>query len=64
MLPTVGPTELLIILVILLIVFGAGRLPEVGRAFGQGIREFRQSIGPEDKGERRLAKQEDWRIKS
>ena len=42
--PTIGTTELIIILVIVLVVFGAGRLPQVGRGIGQGIREFRESI--------------------
>ena len=44
MLPTIGTTELIIILVIVLIIFGVGRLPQVGRGIGQGIREFRDSI--------------------
>ena len=41
--PSLGPPELLIILVIVIIVFGVGRLPEVGGALGKAIREFRQS---------------------
>jgi sec-independent protein translocase protein TatA len=43
MLPNLGPTELIIILVIVLIIFGAGRLPGVFRAVGQGIKEFREA---------------------
>jgi sec-independent protein translocase protein TatA len=43
-----GPTELIIILVIVLIVFGVGRLPEIGGALGKSIREFRQSSTPVD----------------
>ena len=39
----VGPTELVIVLVIVLIIFGVGRLPEIGGAMGKAIREFRQS---------------------
>ncbi|MFQ5855382.1 MAG: twin-arginine translocase TatA/TatE family subunit [Anaerolineae bacterium] len=58
MLPSLGPAELIIILVIILILFGVGRLPEVGRALGQGIREFRQGARPEEEGERRPAEQE------
>jgi sec-independent protein translocase protein TatA len=42
--PHLGMTELFIILVIVLIIFGVGRLPQVGRGIGQGIREFRESI--------------------
>ena len=40
--PRVGPTELIIILVIILIIFGVGRLGEIGGAMGKGIREFRK----------------------
>jgi sec-independent protein translocase protein TatA len=43
-----GPTELIIILVIVLIVFGVGRLPEIGGALGKSIREFRQNSGGDD----------------
>ena len=39
----VGPTELIIVLVIVLVIFGVGRLPEVGGAMGKAIREFRSS---------------------
>lgn len=39
--PHLGPLELIIILVIILVVFGAGKLPEIGGALGKGIREFR-----------------------
>jgi len=42
-----GPTELIIILVLVVIVFGVGRLPEVGSALGRGIREFRTSVRDE-----------------
>jgi sec-independent protein translocase protein TatA len=44
----VGPTELIIILVIVLVVFGAGRLPEVGGALGKGIRAFRRGQSGEN----------------
>ncbi|MFH1086341.1 MAG: twin-arginine translocase TatA/TatE family subunit [Chloroflexota bacterium] len=37
----IGPTELIIILVIVLLVFGVGKLPEVGSALGRGIKEFK-----------------------
>jgi len=40
--PPLGGTELLFLLLIILIIFGAGKLPEVGSALGKGIREFRQ----------------------
>lgn len=37
----VGPMELLIILIIVVLIFGAGKLPQVGSALGRSIREFR-----------------------
>ena len=40
----VGPTELIIVLVIALLVLGPKRLPEVGRSVGRGMREFKDSI--------------------
>jgi TatA/E family protein of Tat protein translocase len=40
-----GPTELIIILVIALLVLGPGKLPEVGSALGKSIREFRKAAG-------------------
>jgi sec-independent protein translocase protein TatA len=45
----VGPTELLIILLIAVIIFGARRLPELGKGIGEGIRNFRKSIGGKEK---------------
>jgi sec-independent protein translocase protein TatA len=41
--PQLGVPELLIILVIIILVFGVGRLPQIGKALGQGIREFREA---------------------
>ena len=43
MLGGVGPTELIIILFIVLIFFGAGKLPEIGGALGKGIRSFKKA---------------------
>jgi len=47
----VGIPELLIILVLVMIVFGVGRLPEVGGALGKAIREFRKVQSPDTKDE-------------
>jgi sec-independent protein translocase protein TatA len=49
MLPHFGPMELVIILVIALMVFGAGKLPEVGSALGRGIKEFKKATTDEPK---------------
>jgi sec-independent protein translocase protein TatA len=38
-----GPWEIILILAIVLIIFGAGKLPQVFRSAGQGIREFRKA---------------------
>ena len=38
-----GPMELIIVLVVVLIIFGVGRLPEIGGAMGKAIREFRST---------------------
>ncbi len=39
-----GPLELFIVLVIVLVLFGARRVPEIGASLGKGIREFKRSI--------------------
>lgn len=40
----IGIPELLIILVIILIIFGVGKLPEIGSALGKGIKNFKKSV--------------------
>ena len=42
--PNIGPTELLVILLLALIIFGPGKLPQLGRAVGQSFREFKESL--------------------
>ena len=42
--PTIGPMELAIVLVVALLILGPKRLPAAGRSLGQGMREFKQSI--------------------
>lgn len=46
----IGMTELLIILAIVVLIFGASRLPEIGRGLGTGIQEFRKSVKGVAKG--------------
>ena len=55
----IGIPELTIILVIILIVFGAGKLPEIGMGLGKGIKNFKKSVAdpessPEQLGERNI----------
>ncbi len=47
----IGPLEIFLIVVVVLIIFGAGRLPEVGRGIGTAIKEFRGSLGNKDNAE-------------
>jgi sec-independent protein translocase protein TatA len=44
MLGNLGGSEMIILIIIALLVFGAGRLPEAGRAVGKGLREFRRAL--------------------
>jgi sec-independent protein translocase protein TatA len=47
--PNVGPLEIAVVLVIVLIIFGPKRLPELGQSMGRGIREFKSSISGDNK---------------
>ena len=40
----IGPLELVLLLVIVLVVFGASRVPEIGRSLGSGMREFKDGL--------------------
>jgi len=51
-----GWPEILLILAIVLIVFGAGKLPQVGSAIGKGIRAFRKAQAGDDEGDTSTAK--------
>jgi sec-independent protein translocase protein TatA len=47
---SLGVPELLIILLIVIIIFGAGKLPQLGRGLGEGLRNFKDSVkGGEEK---------------
>ena len=47
----IGMPELIIILVIIMIIFGAGKLPEIGSGIGKGIRNFKKATTDSDKDE-------------
>lgn len=49
--PNLGPTELIIILVIVIILFGVGRIGRIASEMGKGIREFRNSLSEEEPNE-------------
>ncbi len=59
-----GPWELLIILTIVLLLFGAKRLPEMGKSLGTGIREFKKSISAinEDDSEKKESEKDAAKI--
>ena len=46
-----GWPEIILILVVVLIIFGAGKLPQIGSQLGKGLREFRKSTKGEDETE-------------
>ena len=48
---TPGPLEIIVILVIVLVIFGPKRLPDLGRSLGRGMREFKDSVTGKDKDE-------------
>ena len=41
--PNLGPTELIIILIIVILIFGAGKLPEIGGALGKSMKQFKSA---------------------
>ncbi len=58
--PTIGPVSLILIILVALLVFGPSKLPELGKAFGKTLREFKQATnGLVDEGEKSSKKQED-----
>jgi sec-independent protein translocase protein TatA len=49
--PNIGPLEIIIVLVIVLVIFGPKRLPDLGRSLGRGMREFKDSVTGKDQDE-------------
>ncbi|MBE0501141.1 MAG: twin-arginine translocase TatA/TatE family subunit [Desulfuromonadales bacterium] len=57
-----GTTELIIILVLVLVIFGAGKLPQVGGALGKGLRNFKEGVKDvteDEKDPEKLEKKDD-----
>jgi sec-independent protein translocase protein TatA len=46
---SIGPLEIVLVIVVLLLIFGPKRLPSLGRSLGTGMREFKESVTGEDK---------------
>ena len=55
---SLGTPELILILAIVLLIFGVGKLPQLGKGLGQSIREFRSSLTGEDNEEKDKAQEE------
>jgi len=53
----IGPTELLLILLIVIIIFGAKKLPDLGKSLGDGIKNFKKSVSKD--AEDKPAKKDD-----
>jgi sec-independent protein translocase protein TatA len=51
MLPNLGPTELILIFLIVLLLFGANRIPEIAKGLGKGIRDFKRGMNGVDEDE-------------
>ena len=49
MFSSIGPLEIVLIIVVLLVIFGPKRLPSLGKSLGTGMREFKDSITGDDK---------------
>ncbi|MEJ7553349.1 MAG: twin-arginine translocase TatA/TatE family subunit [Aquificaceae bacterium] len=58
MIPQLSLTEILLILVVAMLLFGAGRLPEIGRSLGEGIRNFKKALSGEEEKVKEVKGQE------
>ncbi len=58
MLGGLGVTELIIILVIVLIIFGAGKLPKIAKSIGEGIKEFKKATKEKESKKEKEEKEE------
>jgi sec-independent protein translocase protein TatA len=47
--PNVGPIEIIVVILILIVIFGPKRIPELGKSVGQGMRNFKQSVTGRDR---------------
>ncbi len=51
------PWQLILILLVILILFGASKLPEVGKGLGEGIRNFKKALSGEEEQEKKIKKE-------
>ena len=50
--PNLGPTELIIILIIVVLIFGVGKIPKLGKGLGEGIRNFKAALKEGESGKK------------
>lgn len=55
--PSLGWTEILIIVLIILLLFGAKKIPDLMKSLGSGMKEFKKAISPEEQNNEKLAQQ-------
>jgi|TARA_B110000196_G_scaffold308872_1_gene309929 sec-independent protein translocase protein TatA len=53
-----GPLQLVLIVVVILVLFGVGKLPQVGKGVGQAINEFKSAISNSDKSDKKEDKKD------
>jgi len=53
--PSLGWTEILIIVLIIIVLFGAKKIPDLMKSLGSGMKEFKKAINPEDQNNEKLA---------
>ncbi len=58
MIPHFSLTEILLILLVAMLLFGAGRLPEIGRSLGEGIKNFKKAFSGEEEKVKEVKGQE------
>lgn len=51
--PRIGPMELIIVLVIVLLIFGVGKLPQIGKSLGEGLKSFKKGVSGEEEEEKK-----------
>ena len=62
--PNIGAGELLIIALIALLLFGAGRIADIGKGLGEGIKNFKKGLHDDDEGKKQLPSGKDAAAKS
>ncbi len=53
--PRIGPMELIIVLVIVLLIFGVGKLPQIGKSLGEGLKSFKKGVSEDAPEEEKKA---------